>query len=67
MRNRPDPRRPPSSRALVDAGYVREAEAAAAIDALAERGIVERALLHGAAAEAEELLAKLDDEPPPDA
>jgi hypothetical protein len=53
--------------ALVDAGYVREAEAAAAIDALADRGIVERALLHGAAAEAEELLAKLEDEPPPDA
>jgi hypothetical protein len=53
--------------ALVDAGYVQQAEAAAAIDALAERGIVERALLHGAAAEAEELLAKLEDEPPPNA
>ena len=52
--------------ALVDAGYVREAEAAGAIDALAERGIVERALLLGATAEAEELLAKLEDEPPPD-
>ena len=53
--------------ALVDAGYVREVEAAGAIDALAERGIIERALLLGAAAEAEELLAKLEDEPPPDA
>jgi hypothetical protein len=36
-----------------------------AIDALVERGIVERALLHGATAEAEELLAKFEDEPPP--
>jgi hypothetical protein len=53
--------------ALVDAGYVRESEAAEAIDALADRGIVERALLLGAAAEAEELLAKLEDEPPPNA
>jgi uncharacterized membrane protein len=50
--------------ALVEAGFVRESEAAEAIDALAERGIVERALLHGAAAEAEELIAKLEDEPP---
>jgi uncharacterized membrane protein len=40
------------------------ADAAEAIDALAERGIVERALLHGAAAEAEELIAKLEGEPP---
>jgi hypothetical protein len=53
--------------ALVDAGYVRASEAAEAIDVLAERGIVERALLLGAAAEAEELLAKLEDEAPPDA
>jgi hypothetical protein len=53
--------------ALVDAGHVHRAEASQAIDALAERGIVERALLHGAAAEAEELLAKREDEPPPDA
>ena len=53
--------------ALVDAGFVRAAEAGAAIEALVERGIVERALLHGAAAEAEELLAKLEDEPPPGA
>ncbi len=51
--------------ALVDAGFVRDCEAGDAIDALAERGIVEQALLHGAAAEAEELLGKLDDEPPP--
>jgi uncharacterized membrane protein len=50
--------------ALVDAGFVRESEAAEAVEALAERGIVERALLQGAAAEAEELLAKLEDEPP---
>jgi hypothetical protein len=55
--------------ALVDAGFVRECEAAAAVDALATRGIVEQALLHGAAAEAEELLDKLerDEPPPPDA
>ena len=53
--------------ALVDAGFVRESEAGEAIDALAERGIVERALLHGAAAEAEELLARLEGESPPDA
>jgi uncharacterized membrane protein len=53
--------------ALVDAGFVRSCEAGDAIDALVERGIVERALLHGATAEAEELLAKLEDEPPPDA
>jgi hypothetical protein len=53
-------------RALVDAGFVRECEAADAVDALATRGIVEQALLHGAAAEAEELLDKLEgDEPPP--
>jgi uncharacterized membrane protein len=50
--------------ALVDAGFVRASEAGEAIDALAERGIVERALLLGAAAEAEELLAKREDEPP---
>jgi uncharacterized membrane protein len=55
--------------ALVNAGFVRESEAAEAIDALAERGIVEQALLHGAVAEAEELLAKLDEDEPeqPDA
>jgi uncharacterized membrane protein len=64
------PAQPPSAaaaavvRALVDAGFVRECEAAEAIEALAERGIVEQALLHGAAAEAEELLEKLDGEPP---
>ena len=53
-------------RALVDAGFLPGKEAAEAIDALATRGIVEQALLHGAAAEAEELLAALeDDEPPP--
>jgi hypothetical protein len=53
-------------RALVDAGFIHGHEAAEAIDALATRGIVEQALLHGAAAEAEDLLAALeDDEPPP--
>jgi uncharacterized membrane protein len=52
--------------ALVEAGFVRECEAGEAIDALAERGIVERALLLGAAAEAEELLAKREDDPPSD-
>jgi hypothetical protein len=52
-------------RALVDAGFVRANEAADAIDALATRGIVEQALLHGAAAEAEDLLATLEDDEPP--
>jgi hypothetical protein len=52
-------------RALVDAGFVRAHEAGDAIDALATRGIVEQALLHGAAAEAEELLAALEDDEPP--
>jgi hypothetical protein len=52
-------------RALVDAGFVHHGEAAEAIDALATRGIVEQALLHGAAAEAEELIAKLENDEPP--
>ena len=52
-------------RALVDEGLLGEHEAAEAIDALANRGIVERAILHGAAAEAEDLLAHLEDDPPP--
>ena len=43
----------------------RRNEAHHAIAALAERGIVEQALLHGAVAEAEELLDALEDEPPP--
>ena len=47
-------------RALVSAGFVREAEAGEAVDALAQAGIVEAALLQGAAAEAEDLLAKLE-------
>ena len=47
-------------RALVDAGFVREVEASEAVDALAQAGIVERALLEGAAAEAEDLLDKLE-------
>ena len=52
-------------RALVDEGLIEEHEAGEAIDALANRGIVEQAILHGAAAEAEELLARLEDDPPP--
>jgi hypothetical protein len=51
--------------ALVEAGYVRDCEAGRAIEALAERGIVEQALLHGAVAEAEELLRRHDDDEPP--
>ena len=54
-------------RALVDAGFVRDCEAADAIDVLAERGLVERALLEGAAAEAEDLLQRLEDDEPPGA
>jgi uncharacterized membrane protein len=55
-------------RALVDAGFLRDAEAEEAVGALVERGIVEKALLHGAAAEAEELLGRRDEEGPgPDA
>lgn len=52
-------------RALVDEGLLGEHEAAEAIDALAHRGIVEQAILHGAAAEADDLLAQLEDDPPP--
>jgi hypothetical protein len=47
--------------ALVDAGFVRDCEAAEAIDALAQPGIVEQALQHGAVAEAQ------DEPPQPDA
>ena len=52
-------------RALVDEGLLGEHEAAEALDDLATRGIVERAILLGAAAEAEDLLARLEDDPPP--
>ena len=67
---RPDETSPPVAAAevvgaLVDAGFVAHGEAHHAIAALAERGIVEQALLHGAVAEAEELLDSRDDEPPP--
>jgi hypothetical protein len=51
--------------ALVDEGLLGGHEAAEAIDALAHRGIVEQAILHGAAAEAEDLLSRLEDDPPP--
>jgi hypothetical protein len=53
-------------RTLVEAGFIHEPEAAEAIDALADAGIVETALLEGAAAEADELLAKLENELPPE-
>jgi uncharacterized membrane protein len=51
-------------RALVDAGFIRDSEAEQAVGALAERGIVEKALLHGAVAEAEELLGRGDEDGP---
>jgi hypothetical protein len=51
--------------ALVEDGFIARNEAHHAIAALAERGIVEQALLHGAVAEAEELLDAAEDEPPP--
>jgi hypothetical protein len=51
-------------RVLVAEGFVHEAEAHAAIDALASAGLVEAALLHAAAAEAEEWLNERTDEPP---
>jgi hypothetical protein len=54
-------------RTLVGSGFVHEAEAAEAIDALADAGIVESALLEGAAAEAADLLSKFEGEPPPGA
>src|SRR3954469_5310619 len=41
-------------RVLVDGGFTRDCEAEQAVGALVERGIVEKALLHGAAAEAED-------------
>jgi hypothetical protein len=49
-------------RVLVTEGFVHEAEAHAAIDALASAGLVEAALLHAAAAEAEEWLNERTDE-----
>jgi hypothetical protein len=67
----PDDPNPPASAAaavvaaLVEAGFVRDCEAGDAIEALAARGLVEQALLQGAAAEAQQLLDRLGDEPPP--
>jgi uncharacterized membrane protein len=52
-------------RILVGAGFIREAEAAEAVDALADAGIFAIDLLQGAAADADALLAKLENEPPP--
>jgi hypothetical protein len=49
-------------RVLVAEGFVHEAEAHAAIDALASAGLVEAALLHAAAAEAEDWLNERTDE-----
>jgi hypothetical protein len=51
-------------RVLVAEGFVHEAEAHAAIDALASAGLVEAALLHAAAAEAEDWLNERTDERP---
>ena len=51
-------------RVLVAEGFVHEAEAHAAIDALATAGLIEAALLQAAAAEAEEALTERSDERP---
>ena len=49
-------------RSLVDKGFLHEPEAAAAIDALATDGLMEAALVQAAIAEAEELVARHDDD-----
>jgi hypothetical protein len=51
-------------RVLVDQGFVHDAEAHAAIDALATAGLIETALLQAAVAEAEETLNQRTDERP---
>ena len=51
-------------RVLVAEGFVDEAEAHAAIDALATAGLIETALLQAAVAEAEETLNERTDERP---
>jgi hypothetical protein len=50
-------------RVLVAEGFVHEAEAHAAIDALATAGLIETALLQAAVVEAEETLNERTDEP----
>ena len=52
-------------RLLVARGFLDEAESGDAIDALATAGLVEASALQAATAEAEELLARLDEDPPP--
>jgi hypothetical protein len=49
---------------LVAEGFVRDAEAASAIDALATVGVIEKAILQAARMEAEEMLSEPSDEPP---
>ena len=49
-------------RSLVDKGFLHEPEAAAAIDALATDGLMEAALVQAAIAEAEELVARHDED-----
>ncbi len=53
-------------RVLVAEGFVPSAEAPAAVDALATAGLIEIAALEAAVAEAEDLLARTQDEAPPD-
>jgi hypothetical protein len=52
-------------RVLVAEGFVDHAEAPAAINALATAGLIELATFEAAVAEAEDLMAKLEGEPPP--
>jgi hypothetical protein len=51
-------------RVLKDAGFIQEAEAPAAIDALATAGLIELATLEAAVAEAEDMLSERPDEEP---
>jgi hypothetical protein len=51
-------------RVLTAEGFVHEAEAPAAIEALATAGVIEMAMVQAAAAEAEDMLAQREDEPP---
>ena len=50
-------------RTLVEKGFIHEPEAAAAIDALVTEGLIESAMVRAAIAEAEDVLAQLEDGP----
>ena len=51
-------------RVLIDKGFMHESEAADALDALTTEGLVEAAIVQAALAEAEDIVAPDEDEPP---